>query len=267
MNARERILLEYEQLHDGETRAGELCPSCSGGSTGERTLSVAKREGVLLWKCHRASCGFTGAGTSSGSKGQHPATKVPHSRGVVGRTIARESDVVGDDTRQLLAAKYGISDRHIARWEIGWDADTNRLVLPVQDFRSERTGVVLRALDGRKPKTLTHTEEGAIAWYVNNSPTYPGVIIVEDQLSAIRASDYLTSVALLGTHLNEERVYQIRDSGYRPVYLALDRDAWQVAVKYAIRYRSIIQPRLVRLERDLKDESNQGLSEVLGGLQ
>lgn len=261
MNARETIALDFGHMHDGETRAGELCPACKGGETGEGSLSVTKREGVLLWQCHRASCGFKGAtGSSVRHSGNGYHTRVPETRGAVGREILRSAEAVPPEIVQRLLSDYAINRAHISRCEIGWDTDTSRLALPVQNLRSERLGVVLRALDGRKPKTLNHTEKDAIAWYPNHSAG--GVIIVEDQLSAIRASDFLTSVALLGTHLNDERAAEIRASGLRPVYLALDADAWGKAVKYAVQYRGVFQPQLLRISKDLKNHTDQELREL-----
>lgn len=259
MNVREQLLLEYESLLEGMSLAGERCPACDGGSTGEASLSVSKREGVLLWKCHRASCGIAGAANASGSSDRGAATRIPDTRGVVGRTIERTCNVVGPHARQLLSSKYCITADHIAKWSLGWDDETNRLVIPVTDFRSERLGVALRSLDGAVPKTKTHTEKDAISWFVNH--TARGVIIVEDQFSAIRASDYLTSVALLGTHLNEERVSEIRNSGLTPVWLALDNDAFAKAVGYRIKYRNSLNPIVLKLNKDLKDLTNQELTE------
>ena len=263
MNVREYMLLEYMGLEDSSTRAGECCPACGGGSTKEGTLSVSKREGLLLWKCHRASCGFAGAATS-GSQAYNRTTEPMHTRGMVGRTIARESNMVDGPARQYLASKYGITDEHIARYELGWDDDSQRLAIPVQDFRGERLGVVLRSISGQQPKSKTHTEKDAISWFVNH--TAPGVIIVEDQFSAIRASDFLTSVALLGTHLNEERVSQIRASKFNPVYLALDADAWSTAVKWALKYRTELRPQLIKLTKDIKDMSDEELTCLLSTL-
>lgn len=114
---------------------------------------------------------------------------------------------------------------------------------------------MLRAIDGRQPKTLTHTEQGAIAWFTNVRSS--GIIIVEDQLSAIRASDYLTSVALLGTHLNDERVQELRAAKTRPIYLALDNDAIGTAVKHVVKYKSLLPMRLVRLSKDIKDMTHE----------
>lgn len=261
MNVRDTIVLLYDYIPEQTTLAGELCPACKGGGSGERTLSVSRKDGILLWNCHRASCNLKGA-AGGGSKTRARTPSEVHCRGVVGRTIARESSVVEETTRQWLMARYALTAHQFSRAEISWDEDTNRLCLPVFGWQGERRGVVLRALDGRKPKTLTHTEQGAMAWYTNTHTS--AVIIVEDQLSAIRASDYLNSVALLGTHLNEERVAEIKASGCKPVYLALDADAYALAVKYTIEYRSELRPQLLRLAKDIKDHTDEELTALLG---
>lgn len=124
---------------------------------------------------------------------------------------------------------------------------------------------MLRALDGRKPKAVSHTEKGAMAWYINR--TTRSLIIVEDQLSALRASDYSNSVALLGTNLSEERVAEIKKSGFSPVFLALDNDAIAAAVRYVVRYRSTLPLRLLRLTKDIKDMSHEELGELMKELK
>ena len=123
---------------------------------------------------------------------------------------------------------------------------------------------MLRALDNRKPKVVSHIEKGAIAWYVNR--TTPGIVIVEDQLSALRASDYLTSVALLGTNLSEERVLEIKKAGRGPVYLALDNDATASAVKYVVKYRSVLPMQLLRLAKDIKDMTDEEAAALFAGV-
>lgn len=123
---------------------------------------------------------------------------------------------------------------------------------------------MLRSLSGAKPKVVSYTEQGAMAWYVNRIT--PGVIIVEDQLSALRASAFLTSVALLGTNLSEERVEEIRKAGHRPVYLALDNDAIASAVKFVVKYRSTLPMQLVRLDKDIKDHNNEELAALYASL-
>jgi hypothetical protein len=175
--------------------------------------------------------------------------------------------MVDADIAEVLLSRYDITRHHISKWGLGWDETTDRLVLPTTDVRGERTGVTLRALDKRHPKSISHTEQGAMSWYTNHTATIPGIIIVEDQLSAIRASDYLTSVALLGTHLSEENVDELRASNMRPVWLALDADAWSTAVRLSIQYRHRLPLRLVRIPKDLKDHTQEELTELLSGIE
>lgn len=259
MNVHDQLALEFSDLPDGYTAAGELCPACGGGATKERTLSVTRREGRLYWNCHRASCPFSG----SDAVGFLTVTRSKPSdcRGVVGRTIARHSERVPENLRQYLRQKYCITEQHIGKYQLGWDTETNRLVLPVQDAQGNLLGVNLRSLSGAKPKSKLHTESGALSWHINR--VTPGLIIVEDQFSAIRASDYLSSVALLGTQLNEDDAYSIKKHARGPVYLALDADAWDQAVKLVMYHRSVLQMQLVKLPCDLKDMDDEELASFL----
>lgn len=257
MNVRERLLLEYSYLPDGTTIAGELCPSCKGGRTGERTLSVTRVGENLLWRCHRATCLFKGgSGSKASAMGE---TEIPQVRGTVGRNFQRTAVAVPKAPREYLSTQLFITDKHIAKWNLGWDEQSSRLVQPVVNEYGDNLGCVLRALDGRQPKSLTHTEQGAIAWHRN--PTTAGLIIVEDIFSAIRASDYLSSVALLSTHLNDERINSIRGSGLSPVYLALDGDVYPQVIRYCQKYRNQVRMIPVKLSKDLKNMTPQELEE------
>ena len=254
MNARDYILLEYAHLSDGEARAGELCPACNGGETKERTLSVSKQAGGLLWLCHRASCGFRGRDNNPGAS-HYSGTSPVRTRGHAGRQYIRDAEQVPDDVREELRVRYSISDADIARHGIGWAAHEGRLVLPVKSMDGDELGAALRSLRNVQPKTKTHTEDGAIAWYRNAKAS--GVIIVEDQFSAIRSVKYMNAVALLGTHMNDERVAEIKASGCRPVFLALDADAWDKTIRYVVNYRSMLRMNPVKLTEDIKDLSEE----------
>lgn len=165
--------------------------------------------------------------------------------------------------RESLASKLFITDRHIARWELGWDAKEKKVVQPVRDRYGNVLGSVLRVPPGdtRKPKAKSHTEEGAIAWHVN--PATQGLIIVEDIFSAIRAADFLTSVALLSTHLNDERIDAIKAAGLGPVYLALDADAYTQTITYVQRFRNRLPLIPIKLTKDLKDHTPTELEEFI----
>lgn len=253
MNARDSILLDYSYLEEGQTITGETCPSCN--ST-DRSLAVSRREGRLLWICYRASCTFKGS--SAGGMG-YTGTKQVSTRAATGRQYLRTAASLPEGMASLLYEKYAITTEEIAKHKLGWTED--RLVLPVNNVLGESDGCVLRSLNGAVPKALTHSEPEALAWYRNRSSD--ALIVVEDQLSAICASRYVNSVALLGTNFNQERATTIRKARFSKVMLALDADAFDVAVKFARMYRTYLPMTLLRLEKDIKDMDEEDTRSLL----
>lgn len=256
---REELLLEYTYLADGETAAGQMCPACQGGSSGERTLSVSRQGGSLLWNCHRASCTFAGREHARSYRGDEQRTRVPPARGVAGRAYYRNAEPLPDEINSLLREKYGFDSVQIS--ELAWDVKTERVVIPVYNQWGELEGSVLRSESGASPKALSYTEEDAIA--VFSHPSSRKVIVVEDAYSALRASKYMTGVALLGTHLNVERVEAIKDIRAEQVKLALDADMAHKTIKYVRQYRNVLPMHPVLLSKDLK---NMNEEELVGAL-
>lgn len=77
----------------------------------------------------------------------------------------------------------------------------------------------------------------------------------------------MSSVALLSTHLNDERIEQIRGANVSgPVYLALDADAFPKTIKYVQAFRSRLSMQPVKLIKDLKDLNPQELEEFFNDL-
>lgn len=263
LSARDRVLFDYAYLSDGETTNSQLCPACNGGTSRDLSLSVSRREGRLLWICYRASCSFKGSSSSTFTSASQ-STAVPYKKAVAGRELHRSSVRIGQDAADYLSTQYHIDEKLSAWAEFGWSEDENRLVMPVKSYTGEVLGVMLRSLSGQQPKVLSFTEKGSIAWYVNRIT--PGVIIVEDQLSAARASRYLTSVALLGTNLSPERAAEIKATGLSPVHLALDNDAIAQAVRYVTKYRSQLPMQLVRLHKDIKDMTHEEADALFAGV-
>lgn len=123
---------------------------------------------------------------------------------------------------------------------------------------------MLRSESGAMPKAKSHTEEDAVACYVNYSSS--DCIIVEDIYSALRASEYMNAVALLGTNLNESRVYNIKQQGFKNVYLALDADVFDAVIRYVQQWRSVLRMKPVKLERDIKNLSPEELQEFMNAI-
>lgn len=123
-------------------------------------------------------------------------------------------------------------------------------------------------LDGSKPKTISYltTDQPKLAWY--EAGTMPPIVLVEDQLSAMRCAQLgYGAAALMGTSLNQEKMDEVaRVAGDRPVLLALDKDAFGKATGYARRWPRL---RVVLLDHDIKDSDDADvsarLSLALGG--
>lgn len=92
------------------------------------------------------------------------------------------------------------------------------------------------------------------------------VIVVEDIPSANKMDRYYPCVALLGTHLNEEKLSYLLNLGIRHVIIALDNDATRKAVMLSRKF--CVNTTILPLQRDLKDETDERLKEIatsLGG--
>ena len=87
--------------------------------------------------------------------------------------------------------------------------------------------------------------------------------MVEDAFSAIRLSKYTTSIALLGTNLNPSRIHEILSAKAEDYYLWLDGDAFSLAIKYAIKYKHLMKLNVCKLQRDIKDLTEDELIELL----
>lgn len=110
---------------------------------------------------------------------------------------------------------------------------------------------------GGLPKNLSMLDrpnEGA--WYAPMANKRK-LIVVEDQLSALRASEYMTSVALLGTHVTDTIKDSIKAGKFDVVYLALDPDAFTKSIKLARELREDIPVQVLRLPKDIKDMTHE----------
>lgn len=262
---REQLSIEYSYLTDGETVGGQLCPACKGGGGGEHSLSVSRRGGSLLWKCHRASCGFSGYRVTkeSGAINYHGGgTKSPTTKGVVGRIYYREADKLPAEIVETLSQKYHLNARQLSM--LGWDESEQRVALPVFNIDSEVLGCVMRSESGATPKALSYTEENAVAMFRNYSSD--SLIIVEDIYSALRASEYMNSAAILGTYLNQERVDTLRYMRCKKVYLALDADAYDKTIKYVREFRNQLTMIPMKIDKDIKNHTEQELKDLICSL-
>lgn len=137
--------------------------------------------------------------------------------------------------RGQLIAKYHLSDRQINFGGLRWSITEDRLVLPIRGVNGKTVGFVARSENPEvKPKALTylHTTETACGAFYMMHPLSKKIWLVEDQLSALRLTEYTNSLALLGTNLSKSLLAELKACKIESVTVCLDADAKEKA--YAI---------------------------------
>lgn len=122
--------------------------------------------------------------------------------------------------------------------------------MPVRDDEGWLYGFTARSLTGQKPKTLSFIEDSRGAWYSNTESN--DLIIVEDQLSAIRCSEYINAVALLGTAISIRLAKEIAENKFDTVYLVLDKDAYSKALGLGMDFPGL-NMKIPMTTKDMKD--------------
>lgn len=258
-------ILMTAQMQEPWTTAHMVCPVCFGGGSGERSFNLTVEPACAKFVCHRASCGFKGylSFAPSGYRLPEPKSKI--------REYTGEVVPLAEIRKVMLRQQYRIEDWHLEQLGATRDVETGRVVYPIYGYNGLTKGHLLRTYDGRKPKTLTYRSIDNVpmtAWYMAKDIQSRMLVIVEDVLSAVRVAGVnVNAVALLGTHMSMDMVHEIRGfiraAGITDVVLALDADAFSTALDTAQRYKLILSMRVVKLERDLKDEPDNKIREVI----
>lgn len=273
INYRDEILFQYADLGAGRAKAGEVCPACKGGQAKEGSLSVTRRGNLLLYNCHRASCGFRGAVSTGGiARGDDEAGGTPRRRGPRVKT-----EEINEATLKLLATKFGISTEVLRNAGLRWSGDgdgylARRVCFPIYGPDAEERGASYRSYEkGIEPKAvieLYHPDNVCQSWYKwRLRSNY--LIVVEDPMSALRLAPHVHSLSLMGVLLSEEKLNEIKAQDYDKVLLCLDGDATREAIKLRLKWGKHLKSLEVYGlgDKDVKNmnegEFNEFLSKVL----
>ena len=250
-----------QAIEAGDTRK-HVCPRCDGGQSRETSLHVRySDDGVVRLKCYRASCGWFALLLNDGT------AEVTRKKLKQGRLYRDPTIPIDEDARDLLASAYGLHG-YGDRWRLSTDGQT--LVLSIRDAYGLERGHQTRTLylDEKRCFTFKATAQPFLDWWVDRFSQTP-VVVVEDALSACRLSQLgYGSVALLGTGMSNEDAREIKQiAGERPIVLALDRDAFDKAVKLAGRHRPVLgNTRVLCLTEDIKNiDHDDDIRELIDG--
>ena len=236
-----------------------LCPTCGGGRTHERSLSIrpiGTHDQLVKLACWRSTCDwYAVTPTTEGVKLSNKRRDV--SKVYDGPLV----DLCGTDLYDMLRATYGLT-RH-AIYEHGWSTDgQGTLVMPVRAPSGGNRGCVTRTFDSPKRcMTYKNTAQPFLDWWLPGSFI---TAVVEDGLSACRLAGLgFGAVALLGTNMSTDAAIEIATYAGSEVYLALDNDAFEKSLKLEAKHRHIVRMRPVLLTRDIKNmDSDSDIKEL-----
>lgn len=265
---RNEIYLSYEHIGEGTTASGVLCPACQGGSEQEKSFSVSRRGGTLLFNCHRSSCNLRGAVQLSGmptfgeeQRGTNLSPRYPRIK----------AQPLGGEAATLLASRYRIPAESIEYSGFGWTGDAHsrygrRVAMPIYGPNGKERGASYRSYEGVAPKAIVDlrtTDDLVASWYkwLRRSDN---LMVVEDQVSAVRLAPFTHSLALVGTNFPIELADEVAQQGYKRVIICLDNDATSKAIKLQLMFRTKIKGLEVRgLAKDIKDMNDEEFQEHL----
>lgn len=162
------------------------------------------------------------------------------------KTVAHD-DAVAKDQRALDGGNYTFLPKHArafldkrgvtgpsrGKWRIGWDEDTERLVIPVYDDRATFRFLIRQRIDGIPHAKYLYTD-GAVRTSLlfgmdglDREAASQKLILCEGPLDAIRLHQlgFSNAVAVLGSGLSKKQVRLIDKISPKRVYLFFDRDA------------------------------------------
>lgn len=255
-------------LGDGETRRA-VCPWCDGGEVnrGQRSFVVRGTATGIAYRCYRATCsafhpsaGHIGDAGVVASRGftddPKKSTYISPYRG--------ELEPLPKWMIELLYDKFELQPHELTAAGFKWAPEEERVYMPVYGPSGGLRGAQLRSYDpDANPKTLAHPEK-ATPWQAfyrlgEGRPTgpisHPNILLVlEDQVSALKASRHFNTVALLGTRLTDDKLEELSAIGARNTLFGMDGDATGKAIDMVRQNMLLFESTgVVLLGRDFKD--------------
>jgi len=236
------------------------CPECGR----EGKFSITRTDTGLLYNCFRDVCDTAGHVSADGVARAPRKHKDKGGRKL--HVYEGELREMKFHERALFLAKYGLTRRALRRGRFKYAPEEDCYAFPILTPQGYERGIVLRRYDGREPKALTrqHTAGPTTSWYIGDKG-FRRIVIVEDQISALKLSRYCTAVALLGTAMSHEAAQEIASMRPEQVTIALDEDAINTAYKIKDWFGLLFSSTdVVQLKYDVKEMPYHEIKEKFG---
>ena len=249
------IVSRYSVVNGQNLRVN--CPNCGGN----KTLSVSKFDGKLVWQCFKASCDFGGRSNVGRTRDELRTV-------LSGQTITFERKskpipaIVGKPENYPAVMAYLKNVNSYEAYSTGllrieYAPAENRVLF----FNPSQEGRVGRSMTkGLTPKWKVFGDTSEL-FHVGTSKS---AVVVEDAASAcaVAATNKWTDVALLGTRMNHEqkRTFLVR---FNNLTIALDKDASRKALTLLQELRVLVKCTIKIMQEDPKQYSANQLMEIL----
>lgn len=267
------IAMAGAALDEGETVRDVVCPFCLGGQSKEKAFALTREGNIFKYICHRASCGKKGYVDRRGSL--VAPDKTDESKTVPVKNEARKYygtfSALENNQVRLLCSKYGLTPNELSTHGVKYAPQAKRYAWPVYGPHWQLRGYMLHSLENYRPKWDGYkylTDEPWMCWYKRPGAKFIGpgdpLVVVEDQISALKVSRQYEAAALLGVELNHLKIQELLDRG-RPMVWALDADAYNKAIRTINEWRFYLnkQARVVQLSKDLKYEPDGRINSII----
>lgn len=234
---------EWESLipeTPGRVRENHSSPDCDGGR--ESMIIERKEDGSANAHCFRCNrSGYFRPARHFGSHRKVVEAKPTGHASTFGKTLPTDATqewgaIPGVVKVWLLSG--GVSSKEVVNSGFWWSESQQKLWIEVRQTKSAFghtvVGYVVRGFDPKFYRTATSNPTNFFGYYPGVSSTTVinnTVMIVEDVVSAIKCSQVVDSIALMGTELKPAIVSQLLASGYERAYVWLDMDNPTVRLK------------------------------------
>ena len=251
------------------------CPLCGRN----KSFRITRKPDSLLYICHRATCGVSGAIRSSvygamQSPAQNAANEIVYT--FRPNKFMGTMEALPIASLEWLYDKYEITGGDVEQWGWRYEKRHHRLLMPITSWFGNRSGWAAKKMPGSQyagGKVIKyHDTDDPFGLHFpltrwKGSMDNEWLVIVEDIISCEKVNKFTPAVALLGTHMNDRQAHVIA-SHYPNAIVMLDPDALVKASSLHGKYKGIFKNlRLVSLMNDPKDTTVPHMKKILNSVR